>query len=102
MLCLTRLGCIGIVGSGVFLLPLPTVCVTFGEDVAVGPGPYEKPCGNPSRRSRQGLNTPFAVDNTRNRPKREQPPATTPPCFVVHVFVNLLTFVTNHQLEAKG
>ena len=31
--------CIRIVGSGVFLLPLPTVCVTFGEDVAVGRGP---------------------------------------------------------------
>ena len=30
--------CIRIVGSGMFLLPLPTVCVTFGEDVAVGRG----------------------------------------------------------------
>ncbi len=31
--------CIRIVGSGMFLLPLPTVCVTFAEDMAVGRGP---------------------------------------------------------------
>ena len=31
--------CIRIVGSGMFLLPLPTGCVTFGEDMSVGRGP---------------------------------------------------------------